>query len=85
MSEGIKPNRIEELLTVIAKAMLAPVMQKEFQDKKLAALFALTGKVTANEACKKLGMSTTTVVEAWSRWSDLGMVIKEGKRIRKSV
>lgn len=85
MTDETKPNRIEALLTVIAKALLAPVMQKEFQDKKLAALYALTGEITADEACKKLGMSKSTVIEAWSRWSNIGLVIKEGKKVRKSV
>ena len=85
MDDEPNRNRVEELLTVIAKAVLAPVMQTEFQDKKLAALYALTGKVTADEACKRVGLSKTTVIEAWARWVDLGLIIKEGKKVRKSL
>lgn len=85
MNDEAHAKRVEELLTVIAKALLAPIAQKEFQDKKLAALFGLTGEATAEEACKKLGMGKGTVIETWSRWNDMGLVIKDGKKIKKSI
>jgi len=78
-------DRIELLLTVIAKASLAPVLASELAEARMATLYAMTGDVTAKEAARKLSCSLSTVSAAWQRWETLGLVRKVGKKYERSL
>ncbi len=78
-------SRIEELLTVIAKATLAPVIREELSDKRMEKLYEMTGSKTAAEACKVLKMSNRDVSDAWKRWERVGLLIRDGKQYRKAI
>lgn len=76
-------SRVEELLTVIAKATLAPVLREELADERMAKLYEMTGNKTAEDARKTLKIAKATVIDTWKRWEMLGLVVKNGKSYRK--
>lgn len=76
-------DRIEKLLTVIAKSVSASVMAEELREPKMAKLYELTGTVTADDAAKQLSCSKTTVSDAWKRWERLGLVVTSGRRYER--
>jgi DNA-binding MarR family transcriptional regulator len=77
-------ERTNELLSVIAKAQLAPGLEAELSDPKMRRLYELTGsEMTAKEIAKKLKASATTISNAWKRWERRGLVVKNGKRYRR--
>lgn len=76
-------ERMEALLTVIAKVSMAPVLAEELKDDRMARLYEMTGSATVQTATKALGCSATTVSDAWKRWESLGIVRKTGKRYER--
>jgi hypothetical protein len=76
-------KRIEELLTIVAKTQLGPILQREIEDKRMAELWELTGKATQREVKTKLNMSADTISSAWQRWERLGLLVREGKEYRR--
>lgn len=76
--------RSNELLTVIAKALLAPMIERELSDPKLAKLYELTGRdMPVQEIARVIRASATTISDAWQRWERLGLLVKDGRRYRK--
>ncbi len=78
-------NRIEQLLVLLTKTHLAPLLQKELADPRMAQLYELTGSHGQREVKKKLNMSATTISEAWKRWEQMGLLIKEGQEYRRVI
>ena len=78
-----KLNRIEQLLVLLAKAYLAPVLQKELADPRMLQLYELTGTHGQREIKKKLNMSANTISDAWKRWEQLGLLTREGQEYHK--
>jgi DNA-binding MarR family transcriptional regulator len=76
-------NRIEQLLVLLTKAYLAPVLQKEFADPRMLQLYELTGTHGQREIKKKLNMSANTISDAWKRWERLGLLTREGQEYRR--
>lgn len=76
-------DRIVELLEVIAKAAIAPALAAELVDEKMKKLYEITGGVTAEQACKTLKVGKTTVVDAWQRWEQAGILVRDGRKYRK--
>jgi len=76
-------SRTEELLEVIAKALMAPVMDTELADAKSAKLYELTGKASQAKIIEKLSMSSATISSTWKRWERMGLIVKDGKTYRK--
>src|SRR5690606_5377870 len=54
-------ERIETLLSVIAKVSMAPVLAEELKDERMARLYEMTGTTTVQAATKALGCSATTI------------------------
>jgi hypothetical protein len=75
--------RIEELLELLTKTKLAAVLQKELNDPRMAQLYDLTGSHGQREIKKKLSMSANTISDAWNRWEQLGLLVREGKEYRR--
>lgn len=80
-----KLNRIEQLLVLLTKVHLAPLLREEMADSRMAELYELTGSNSRREINKRLNMSATTISEAWKRWERLGLLIKEGKEYRRII
>lgn len=74
---------IEELVRVIAKVSVAPILREELKDERMARLYGLTGQVTADVARRKLSCGKATVVNAWQRWESMGLIKKNGKRYER--
>jgi hypothetical protein len=76
-------NRIEQWVAIIAKAQLAPILQAELTDPRMAELYRLTGTSTQREVKDALNMSANTISDAWNRWERLGLLVRDGKGYRK--
>ena len=78
-------RRNNELLTLIAKAALAPILEKEIAEPKHRQLYELTGNETVSAIAKKLGMGAGTISGLWQRWEEIGLLVKDGKRYRRTL
>jgi hypothetical protein len=70
---------------VCAKALLVPVIDREFTDDRAKKHFAASGTKTAEELCNELHMSIQTVSQIWQRWELLVLLTKDGRGYRKSI
>ena len=77
-------KRNNELLSVIAKANLAPVLARELSDKKYEKLYSMTGKKSSRDISKALKISVGAISNQWKKWEMLGLLIKDGKNYRRS-
>ena len=85
-SEELKTlKRIEELLEVIARQQLSPVMAKHLSNPKLKLLYDLTGSDPIGTLIQRTGFSAGTISRTWQKWEDVGLVRKDGKRYRKAL
>jgi DNA-binding MarR family transcriptional regulator len=76
-------RRIEQWMAMIAKAQLAPLLEAELDDPRMAELYKLTGTHGQREIKKKLSMSANTISDAWKRWERLGLIVREGHEYKK--
>ena len=77
-------KRNNDLLTVMAKAQLSEVLEKELADPKYRKLYELTGKnVPIKQIASKIKMATGVISQTWQRWEQKGIVVKEGKSYRR--
>lgn len=76
-------KRIEELLAVVARALLAEPLKAAIKDRQHKFLYENTGKLPVKELAKKTGLSTATISRTWQRWEQDGLLIKDGKQYRK--
>ena len=78
-------KRIEQLLELLTKTYLAPLLQEEFADPRMAQLYELTGSHGQREIKKKLNMSANTISDSWKRWEHLGLLVREGQEYRRVI
>ena len=78
-------ERIEELVRVIAKSVLAGNLAAALKDKNYRTLYEGTGRFTRPELEKKTGFSGGKISGIWKEWEQLGFVVKEGKSYRKML
>jgi DNA-binding MarR family transcriptional regulator len=76
-------KRIEELLALIARAMLAERLDEIMSDKSHRALYNATGRIPRNQLAKRTGMSAGTISGVWKKWEQIGLIVKDGKQYRK--
>ena len=76
-------SRIEQLLVLLTKTQLAPLLQQEFADPRMAQPYELTGSRGQREIKKKLNLSANTISDAWKRWEQMGLLVKEGQEYRR--
>jgi len=76
-------KRIEELLLILIKINAAPVIKTELCTPEMQELYEMTGQRTIKIISKKLGISTGKILAIWKRWTELGLLIKEGKSYKK--
>lgn len=79
----IQFKRIEELLEILVKINLAPVIKDELSNAKMKELYEMTGKYGVTEISRKLGFATGKISLVWQKWERHGLLIKEGKSYRK--
>jgi len=75
--------RVEELLRHIVKLHASAILQAELQGEFEKKLYELTGSVKREDILKKLKCSPNRISETWSRWEQLGLLVKDGKSYRK--
>ncbi len=75
-------RHIEQLVTVIAKALLCEKSAAIQKDPKRRMIYEEAGRVSAKDLAKKARVSLTTISELWREWERDGLLIKDGKSYR---
>ena len=78
-------RRIDELLTLVAKTMLADRLVEIFDDKQHRLLFEQDGRIPVKDLAKKTRLSAGTISGLWQRWERAGLLIKDGKHYRRVI
>jgi Fic family protein len=76
-------RRIEDLLTVLARAALADRIDEIMSDKMHRLILEQTGKLTVTQLAEKTGVSAMTISRLWQKWEQIGLLAKDGKRYRR--
>lgn len=76
-------ERIQELLTVLVKATLAPAFDAHLKDKNHRLLYEFTGKLTIRELARRTDFSVGKISGLWEKWAQAGLLIKEGARYKR--
>jgi len=76
-------KRIEDLLTVLARAALADRIDEIMNDKSHRVVLELTGKMTVRQLAEKTGLSPMTISRLWQKWEEIGLLAKDGKQYRR--
>ncbi len=75
-----------ELLTLLAKCAMADVLERELADPKQRALYQHTdGKLTVRAISKEVGLATGSISRTWQRWEQLGLLVRDGNRYRRTL
>ena len=77
--------RIEQLLGALVRSATSQRMEEIRSDKTLSLIYELTGSVTRDEIAKRAKVSTGKVSGIWQSWEDAGLLVKDGKSLRKPV
>ena len=80
-----KLGHLEQLLVLLTRTQLEPVLQKEFADPRMQNLYELTGTRGQREIKKELNMSANTISDAWKRWEQMGLLVREGQEYRRVI
>lgn len=78
-------QKIEELLEILVKLNIGPIMQKELSKPKMKQLYGMTGELGVKEISKRLGFSTGKISLIWQEWERIGLLRKDGKSYKKVV
>jgi hypothetical protein len=78
-------TRIGDLLELLVRAQLAPVLEKELTDPQMRKLYELTGVLTTSQLVKRMSFSAGKISAVWARWETLGLIRKEGGRYKRVV
>jgi DNA-binding MarR family transcriptional regulator len=78
-------RRMEELLTLIAKALLAERLSEIFDDKQHRLIYEKVGQLPVTELAKKSDLSAGTISALWQRWERAGLLVKAGKQYRRVI
>jgi len=75
-------QRIEELVSVIAKTLLADKLEEVLKDPKRRLIYEGAGRIPVKDLAKKAHVSFTTVSGLWQQWERQGLMVKDGKSYR---
>ncbi len=75
-------QRIEVLLTVIAKRLFSDKLTEIMKDAQQRMIYEGAGRISSKELAKKARVSLTTVSGLWQEWERQGLMIKDGKSYR---
>ena len=77
-------QRTNELLSILVKAQISPVLQRELAKDVHRKLYDLTGKaVSVKDISTQVGLSRGTISTVWNRWEELGLLVKDKGRYRR--
>jgi biotin operon repressor len=81
---GALLQRANDLLLILVKTRLRPVIEAELSDPKKKAFYNLTGTaMSVKKISEKIGIATGTISTTWQHWEDVGLSIKDGKSYRR--
>jgi DNA-binding NarL/FixJ family response regulator len=70
----------QRTLEALARAQLASVMKRELRTPALRKLYELTARgASVREIAKKTGIATGSASRIRTRWSELGLMVKDGR------
>jgi hypothetical protein len=75
-------QRIEELVTVIAKTLLSDKLAEILKNPKHRLIYEGAGRVPIKELAEKARVSFSTVSGLWQQWERQGLMVKDGKSYR---
>jgi hypothetical protein len=78
-------KRIQELLALVAKALLAERLSEIFDDRQHRLLFEQVGLIPVKDLVKKTKLSAGTISGLWQRWERAGLLVKDGKHYRRVI
>lgn len=78
-------EKIEKLLEALVRFRYAELKDKAFANENEEKVFEFTGVKGRDEICKELKISPNTLSELWSRWLELGLLVKQGNSYKKTL
>jgi hypothetical protein len=79
-------GRTNELLAILVKAELGPLLARETAKPEFEKLYDLTGgDQNIYQIATTTGMSKSAISRVWIRWEEMGLLIKSGKSYRRAV
>lgn len=78
-------KNIEKHLEVLVRFKYALIKKQAFTNQMEEKVFELTGIKSRNEICNELKVSPNTLSELWSKWLELGLLVKQGSSYKKAV
>jgi hypothetical protein len=76
---------IEKHLAALVRFNHAQILREAITNPQEQKVYELTGTKTRDEICKELKISPNTLSELWNKWTDLGIVTKQGSSYKKTV
>ncbi len=77
-------GRTNELLAILVKAQLGPVLAREIATPEYRKLYDLTGgDLSIDKIATQIGISKSAISRIWIRWEELGLIVKAGHRYRR--
>lgn len=79
-------KRIEDLLEVMVKYQLSPMLKQALSTPQLRRLYELTGgALPIKRLVKETGISAGAISRTWQKWEEIGLLKKDGKRYRRVI
>lgn len=78
-------KNIEKHLETLVRFHYAQIKKQAFANETEEKAFDLTGVKGRNDICSELKISPNTLSELWSKWFDMGLLVKQGNSYRKTV
>jgi len=74
--------RIEQMVTVIARAAVTDLLGEILSDPKLRLIYENAGKVSPSQLEKRSKFSAGKISGLWKQWEMKGVMVKAGKSYR---
>jgi len=78
-------KKIEKHLETLVRFNYAQTRKQAFADETEKKVFELTGVKGQKEICSEFHISASTLSDLWSKWFDLGLLVKQGNSYKKTV
>lgn len=78
-------KNIEKHLEALVRFSYAQAKRQAFSDKTEEEIFELTGVKGQTEIRKEFHISPNTLSDLWSKWYEMGLLVKDGKGYKKTI
>ncbi len=78
-------KNIEKLLGILVRFQYSTILTQAINNELDGKIFDLTGVKSRNEICSELKISPNTLAETWSKWLELGILVKQGNSYKKTI